>query len=484
MATHNIQLKDGDNNLLMPNIAVDDLTTDRLSFSDQDDNRALSIDSELKVYGRAVPTAKNIQTANDFELSDGENSILSIKEGRIKTICFDSDFPNDKYSLLLPDYINSWVGDNVQIFKYPVTINPVTDSLGVNFSVDSSDTSVTKKGRTLRRYFEFTPSATGTFRIKVNLLDARRRLHDSTSFEIRVLSPTSPASMKNILFIGDSETQGQMNNSDITSAMGASEEKNSFFSFVNEVKRLLTGNDSAQPGLPASIGLSNIQMIGTQNTSAGRHEGYGGKDAAWFMSSSSPFYIGGKIDFNAYLAQNSVYGNTSKKGVDIIYIMLGANVTNDYIAYKDRIYTLKTQYDVQMTNLINTIKTQLIDDSSKTYYNPNLKIVLLNYAFPYLDGRGYHPYGSNEYGDNIGSLQGYLICYNINKKLKNSYSGIVDNILISPQVDSENAYAYFEKEKNNYMTEKELTRIEAVHPNEIGYRQFGSAVVRDLIGRI
>jgi len=250
------------------------------------------------------------------------------------------------------------------------------------------------------------------------------------------------------------------------------------------VKRLLTGNDSAQPALPASIGLSNIQMIGTQNTSGGRHEGYGGKDAAWFMSSSSPFYKGGKIDFNAYLAQDSVYGDTSKKGVDIIYIMLGANNTNDYITYKDRVYVLKNQYDSQMVELINTIKTQLIDDSSKTYYNPNLKIVLLNYAFPYLDGRGYHPYGSNEYGDNIGSLQGYLICYNINKKLKNSYSGIVDNILISPQVDSENAYAYFEKEKNNYMTEKELTRIEAVHPNEIGYRQFGAAVVRDIIGRI
>ena len=276
------------------------------------------------------------------------------------------------------------------------------------------------------------------------------------------------------------------NNSGITTADGASEPPNATAPFANEVRRLLTGTGEAQPGLPAPLGLTNIQLIGTQNTSGGRHEGYGGRNAAWFMTSSSPFYKNGAIDFNAYLAQNGVYPDTSHKGVDNIYILLGANNTTAISIAGGKVVRTRPDYAPTLRTLLDTIKFQLMEDSTKPYYNPNLKVILLSYAFPFTDGYGYHPNGSGEYTDGTWSAQGYLELWKQNETIASDddYCSFVSNLLIAPQVDSENAYAWIEKPKNNYTTETEIQHIEAVHPNTIGYRMFGAAVVRDIIGRI
>jgi lysophospholipase L1-like esterase len=98
------------------------------------------------------------------------------------------------------------------------------------------------------------------------------------------------------LFIGDSTTAGGQ--------------------VVTEVNVLDTAD--------ANIALT---MLGTQGTGANLHEGRSGWSATTFSTTGSPFFIGGKIDFAAYMTANSY------AGVDRVVINLGINdvfsATND-----------------------------------------------------------------------------------------------------------------------------------------------------------
>jgi hypothetical protein len=132
----------------------------------------------------------------------------------------------------------------------------------------------------------------------------------------------------NVLCIGDSETEGVVNNSNYTAADGSTVSTRS--PYTNELKARLTTSRTATATLPAGLGLSNIHLIGTRNTSGGRHEGYGGWGVDDFLKSGSPFWKNGAVDYNAYLAQDSVYDDTENKGVDIMYILLGANNTTSF----------------------------------------------------------------------------------------------------------------------------------------------------------
>ncbi len=435
-------------------------------------------------------TAVTEDTGPDLAVADQMGNILAfIHEGRIITRTFDSrqaETESEPMPMILPDTVNSYVGDTLQLFKYPMTLIPAYDDWSVSLSIDTSATSIRKWGRTLRRHSEMKPEATGVYNIHARLIDKHRRIHYAGQFQVNVITPHSPQTMKNILLIGDSETQGIVNNSGITTAQGASESPATNSPFADEVKRLLTATGPAQPAMPAPLGLSNLQLIGTQNTAGGRHEGYGGRDVAWFLSTSSPFYKNGVIDFNAYLAQNTIYPDASHKGADYIYILLGANNTSAVTIEKGKIVRTRTGYTSSLKTLLDTIKSQLIDDSARAYHNPNLKVILLSYAFPFTDGYGYHPNGSGEYTDGLWSAQGYLDLWRQNQAIAadSSYCSFVSSVLIAPQVDSENAYAWINKPKNNYTSDTEVQRIEAIHPNTIGYRMFGAAVVRDIIGRI
>lgn len=384
--------------------------------------------------------------------------------------------------LMLPDQINSWNSDILQIFKYPATLEEYFGVNSINFYIKTNNDSVRKCGKDLRRYFECTGLSSGTYKIGTNIVDRNFNVIVEKEITLSVLSPVSPIAMKNILLIGDSETEGITNNSGISVAQGASEEGT--FSYANELKRLLTTSTSPD-GFPTGLNLSNVQLIGTRNTSDGRHEGYGGRDVNFFLGNTSPFYVGGTIDFNAYLAQDSVYEDTSHKGVDVIYILLGANVGNSLsVDDNGKIVFDGSAYKAQLIPLVEKIKEQLVDDSSAVYYNPGLKIVLLSYAFPWIDGYGYHPYGSNQFTDGFLNARKYITYKLINDELAETYGTLVESVMVSQMVDSENCYAYIEKKKNAYSSETERDHIEAVHPNRNGYRLFAQAVARDFVGRI
>ena len=374
--------------------------------------------------------------------------------------------------------INTYVGDTLQLFKYAMFMIADYSAYNIDLSIDTTNTRDRKMGKNLERYFEFIGTREGTFPIYVSVSDRNLNVLFEGSFNINVLPKTNPSTPKNVLLIGDSETEGVMNNS------GISASENGLYPYSNEVKGLL-GNRKSDDVTPAGINLTNVRLIGTKNTTNGRNEGYGGWTADNFMKKNSPFWIGGKVDFNAYLAQDNVYDDTSYKGVDYIYILLGENNKTDKAIVDGVITISRNDYKTQIISFLRLIKEQLIEGDG-IYKNSNLKVVLLNYAYPYLSGRGYHPYGSGKYEIGILGVKSFEECGNINDSVvqMEEFSSFVYSVRIASQVDSEYGFAYIEKQINSRLKETEKVSVEEVHFNSMAYKQYGQGVVRDLLGRL
>jgi len=111
--------------------------------------------------------------------------------------------------------------------------------------------------------------------MKVNVAQPDGKILIEKSFNMTVVAkPSNPSTVKNVLCIGDSITLGQRNNSGVSSPP-ASEPGGVWFSWCEEVKNYLSSR-SGDDTTPAGLNLSNVRLIGSQNTSKGRHEGYGG----------------------------------------------------------------------------------------------------------------------------------------------------------------------------------------------------------------
>ena len=371
--------------------------------------------------------------------------------------------------------LHSYIGDTMQLFKYPLTLRANYNSFNLNVAIDTTNNSIRKQGKNLERYFEFTPAKAGEYIMRANIIRPDLFVLKQDTFKVIVKEPTNPSSVKNILLIGDSETQGLLNNS------GVQGSDNGTLSYANELKRLLQSTD----GSPRGVGLTNVRLIGTQNATNGRHEGYGGWGASSFMGASSPFFIGSKIDFNAYLEQDKVYDDITHKGVDIIYILLGANKGYTSSIVEGKVIINASPYRNSVKLLLNKIKEQ-IKNGTGSLANPNIKVVLLNYASPYINGYGYHPYGSGELENGNFLAKCFLEFWKVNEELINEsdYSGWVFSTLCCTQVDSENGFVYINKPINNYITETEKISLEQVHFNKSAYKQFAQAVLRDIIFRI
>lgn len=371
--------------------------------------------------------------------------------------------------------IHSYVGDTLQLFKYPLTLRPNYNSYGVNVAIDTSTNNARKQGRNLERYFEFSPTSVGNYNMLANIIRPDLFVLKQDTFKVIVKTPTNPASVKNILLIGDSETQGLLNNSGIQGT------ESGVYPYATELKRLLQTTN----GSPRGVGLTNVRLIGTQNAVNGRHEGYGGWNANSFMNASSPFFVGGKIDFNAYLEQNKIYDDTEHKGVDIIYILLGANGGTTSSIIDGKVHINASPYRDSIKLLLNKIKEQ-IKNGTGSMANPDIKVVLLNYASPYINGHGYHPYGSGELQSGNFVAKSFLECWKVNEELINEsdYNGWVFSALCATQVDSENGFVYMNKPLNNYTSDTEKVSLEQIHFNKSAYKQFAQAVLRDVIFRV
>ena len=381
---------------------------------------------------------------------------------------------NETYDLITPD-LYSYVGDCLQLFKYPMSLRANYNALNMGLSLNTSDYNVRKLGKNLERYFQFTPSSDGVYSVLANLVRPDMVVLTQKSFNVTVKVPKNPTTVKNILLIGDSETEGVLNNSGVRGSESGT------FPYANELKRLLQTTD----GSPKGVGLTNVRLIGTRNTVNGRHEGYGGRTTISFLNNGSPFYIGGKIDFDAYLQQDKVYDDVYHKGVDIIYILLGANDKTSYTVQDGVLTISKALYKVSMKRLLAKIKEQ-IKEGKGVMANSNVKVVLLNYGFPYVNGFGYHPYGSGEFDTGNVVAKSFYECYKINNEIvaENDYKEWVFSTMCATQVDSENGFVYMDKPLNNYIPDTEKVSLEQVHFNRSAYQQFAQAVLRDIIYRV
>lgn len=427
-----------------------------------------------------LPFGQNAEMPAGYPIADNLNTdsaqqALSAKQGKKLYGMIDNVID-------CPSVLTSYVGDTLQLFKYPL-LQGYIDGRNINISVGTTDTTIRRMGKDLNRYFEFISTAAGTYTLKLNVTSRNLDIIAAKEVTVNVVAPASPQTKKNILFIGDSVTQGTtLNTNGVSADSDAGAGTDSPFS--NEVKDLLTSSRTATATLPAGLGLSNIQLIGSLNTNGGRNEGRGGWTTQQYMQSGSPFYIGGKVDFNAYLDQNSIYPDASRKGVDVIYILLGANDSRPLAVANERVGWDESTYNTRIVNLITAIKEQLITDPTKTYYNPNLKVVLLGYPYPYLAGYGYHPYGSGQYTDGNGTAKSFAAISDSNDEVAamDAFSSFVSTYRVAGQVDSQYSYAWKTKQVNIYMSKTELVGIEGTHPNAFGYKQMGAAIARHIIG--
>ena len=408
-----------------------------------------------------VPHEELINVANELYKLKKE-----IDKSKLATI--------EQYDLNVTE-LYSYLGDTLQLFKYPLTLRANYNSFNLNVAINTSSYNIRKQGRNLERYFEFTPTTVGEYDMLANIIRPDLFVLKQDTFKVIVKEPTNPSSVKNILLIGDSETQGLLNNS------GAQGSENGVSPYATELKRLLQTTD----GTPRGVGLTNVRLIGTQNIAGGRHEGYGGWNANSFMNVSSPFFVGGKIDFNAYLEQDKVYDDATHKGVDVIYILLGANGGCTSSIINGKVVINASPYRNSIKLLLNKIKEQ-IKEGTGSMANPNVKVVLLNYASPYINGYGYHPYGSGELENGNFMAKCFLEYWKVNEDIvkESNYSDWVYSALCATQVDSENGYVYMNKPINNYAAETEKVSLEQVHFNKAAYKQFAQAVLRDVIFRI
>lgn len=459
-------------------------------FGAVDDAKYIVLQINNNKDPKHLPTDKTYLKAVTNYQEEGIISVLDKIKKEIETTKADERLTNledltPNFDLNIPDELYTYVGSKLQIFKYPLTLLPNYRDYGVSISGINNNlhnTSNYGKYENTPRYFIFNASKAGDTYITITITDGNLNVLASKQVTIHIVAPTSPLEHKNVLIIGDSITQGVI---DVRTGSEAD------VAYPDEVKRLLLSNEAESSILPAGLGLSNIQLIGSKNQTTGRQEGYSGWTADNFNgknygSQVSPFKIGGVIDYNAYLAQDSIYDDTTHKGVDIIYIMLGINNRGNFAAVDGKVKLDFSSAKTQLVQMLTYIKEQLRDDSSKEYYNPNLQVRLISY--PYADT---DCYDINMSSDDTKFKDGTILalqfkeCTRINNEVAemSEFKDWVSAICLSATIDSENGWNHAEIIKNPYMAEKE-TSSKSIHPNSVCYRMIGASIVRDIIGLI
>lgn len=410
--------------------------------------------------------------------------------------------------LFVPDSYDLVVGDTFQLF-YKGILKAVSLN---NFMVRA----VCNSGTNLTDLYEYTPESAGTKTLTLTMFDANHNKLDQKDVSLVVhAAPSSPASNKNILCVGDSLTSGG--------------------EWVTELKRRLTGTG----GTPAGDNLSNITFIGLKEKNGANFEGYGGwtfqsfntanistnakvitcthdkteaddqhsiykdaNNATWkletiesgsikilLMSGSStsfpesgtltwvsggtnhnnivytasenapgnPFWDDSenKVDFSTYAASLGV------STIDFVYVLLGWNSVS----------VATDTYKTQVQTFIDNVKASF----------PNAKIVLMGLEIPARDGLGVN-YGAK------GNYSDYYALVEYVAKLDDLYAEIagentnVYTINISGQFDTEHNMMTQERHWNTRNSGTYQMQSNGVHPANSGYLQIADAAYRHFVG--
>lgn len=260
--------------------------------------------------------------------------------------------------------------------------------------------------------------------LSVNIIQYRDFVSDdidnNVTFTLRSIKKTSTKNSWNILVIGDSLIQSTTP--------------------VEELYKLLQED-----------GDVTINMIGTQGNSPYKHEGRGGWTFAKFLSSDSPFYKNGKIDFKEYL--KSV--NPELTTIDIIIMSLG---TNDIGG--GNVYASSTTVNTAIENAKSLVDYALDADTGF----PDAKILV---GMPAVGS----PYMKTSVRFKMSAI---LLNDALIKNFDNgAYSANVTCVAHGAYIDRINNYQHTDSNISEYNEQQVSTYINLLHPYAAGYRQFG-----------
>lgn len=379
-------------------------------------------------------------------------------EDAIYNLSIGNDVSNSstkKVKLYLPKVIRWETNKPLYIFKHCITnaFNYESYNIQVNMSADNGN------GKDRHRYFTYTSAEEKTITLTFNLYDAAHNLIDTKNVSLIIKKSVLPANKTNVLFIGDSLTY--------------------YNRITDEFSRILTSTDAETTVKdtvsiyncykPAGRGSSNVNLIGTQKLNykgwvgKTKHEGRSGWQWSNFISSSSPFYSGGKLNFSNYFSKNGT--------PDIIYIGLGWNDT--------RIIPLNdTDLEINVDTAKANAKKFL--DALTTQY-PNIKVRLWTQNVPGTHGGiGAHVYGATLWSDEHRLKRMMLKICEMYEELAEQYSN-VEVVWTTCMIDSEYSLQEGESAINYRISDKETLGIDYVHPADSGMFQIADGIVSDFM---
>jgi hypothetical protein len=337
--------------------------------------------------------------------------------------------------IILPIKIDAVVGMKQQIFFRSIIED--LDPYKYNIKVTGTIVLGTFDGRIYPRYFEFTPTETGTKTFIISLYDKDDNLVTTKTTNIVAVNAKSSASLTKILCVGDSLTNNGQ--------------------WVKEFQRMMAQTG----GTPTGLGITNIQFIGTTGLAPALREGHSGKTWTFFNETTSPFYNGSEIDFADYVTTNS-FGS-----IDYNYIMLtwngqalGRKNASDHAAL--------------------IVQAKLYLDKLKAAF-PSVKVKLMGIPLPDNKG-GIAGNGSTNYNNYYGLVQtvnGLNLAYEA-LVLESPYNTYCEFVNVSCMFDSENNYPYDDIPVNtrNTVTEKRANNA-GIHPDYSGQNQIADVVYRN-----
>lgn len=270
------------------------------------------------------------------------------------------------------------------------------------------------------RSLRVTPTITGTYTLRLEAYNSYVNKVKDKSINFVVSDAVGLNNNHNVIIIGDSLIAGG----------GIAKFTRDRFSELGGVTPTFVGSKSS-----------------TVDEETINHEGIGGVKMAYFSGTSSPFYIGGKLDVTAYKAANNIVGD-----IDLAVFQLGVN--DDILGGAG-----------DASSLIPIINAFLKD-------SPNCKfIVQMTTADANTQGAGWEVYGANNrykmsFTKNTWSTRKSILdTFNTTEWKGTVYIG--DAVV---GLDRYYGYPYEMTKDNKWEPVEEFHHTNSVHPNTYGYR--------------
>lgn len=399
----------------------------------------ISLQEELNVVKDDKKVLKDLLDGYYAELN---GKISSLEEGQSQGESSEGGDYTRNISVNLADKYYLVVGDTFQLF-YRSVIQAVYP-YGYYIHVTGTD------GHTFNRYYEHTPTTTGTLNLTIEVCDDNGVVLGSDSTQLIVASDQK-SSTKNVLVIGDSLTQsGQW------VARGVSKYQKAGGT-INTIGTVTSTLSSSTIGSSASVTV--------------KHEGHGSWQWESFISgynssTPSPFKSSnGGISFKEYITKNSL------PNIDEVYILLTFNG-----------FTSTDVYDFDC-EFIQSAKT-LIDQIHTEYPAARITLFGLPLTSTYA-GLGSYYSISRAYSDNYGV---HVRIHQYDNFLESwckldEYRGFMRYVDLKGQFDSEYNMPYDTKNVNgtNSSVKENVGTSMGMHPSSNGYNQIGDAFYRALM---